>query len=75
MTRVVEAIYTNGHLEPLEDLGLAEQERVTLIVQTRERPDLAEREAALRRFRERVERSNFRLIGPLPGRDELHERR
>ncbi len=73
MTRVVEAIYTNGHLEPLEQLDLAERERVTLVVQTQ--PDPSQREAALARLFELMDRTNLRLSTPLPSRDELHERR
>lgn len=75
MTKVVEAIYTNGHLEPLEPLGLAEKQRVRLIVQPVEWPAPAERQAALKRLQERIEKSDFFLRGPLPSRNELHERR
>lgn len=34
MTKVVEAIYTNGLLEPVEPLDLAEKERVKVVVHT-----------------------------------------
>lgn len=45
MTKVVEAIYCNGHFEPLESLPLANQERVTLIVQRHEPNQTAHGEA------------------------------
>ena len=74
MTKTVEAIYTNGHLEPVEPLDLRENERVTVTVQTQQRLDPEERKAALRHFRESVEAGSFYLTGKLPTRDELHER-
>ena len=74
MTKVVEAIYSNGVLTPVETLELAEQQRVRITVESLERPSPSEREAAMKRFRERTENSDFRLNGPLPTRDELHER-
>ena len=75
MTRVVDAIYTNGHLEPLEQLPLAEQERVTLIVQRREPAETQAREDALKALLDGMARSKFHSGGKLPTRDELHERR
>ena len=74
MTRVVEAIYTKGHLEPVEPLDLAERERVTLIVQTREHVDTETKDAALRALLEGIAQSNFRSGGKLPTREELHDR-
>jgi predicted DNA-binding antitoxin AbrB/MazE fold protein len=75
MTQVVDAIYTNGHLEPLEQLALAEQERVTLIVQRREPADAESRENALNALLDGMAHSKFHSGGVLPHRDELHERR
>jgi len=78
MTKVVEAIYKHGVLEPLENLELPENQRVRLIVQAidgrgaRGRP--ADREGAMQRLRAGVAAMNFRLTGPLPTRDELHDR-
>lgn len=46
MTRVVEAIYCNGHFEPLKSVPLANQEWVTLIVQRHEPNQTAPGEAA-----------------------------
>ena len=75
MTRVVEAIYTNGHLEPVEPLDLHENQRVTLTVQTSDQPDPVKRKAAFERLLKGIEEMNFRSTGPYPSRDELHERR
>ena len=78
MTKVVEAIYTHGILEPLEALELPERQRVRLIVQSIDgvaasgRP--ADREAAMMRLRAGIASMNFRSTGPYPTRDELHER-
>lgn len=75
MTKVIQAIYANGVLKPTEALELSEQQRVRLIVQTEESPTDEQRKAALQRLFDRIDRMNFRLRGPLPTRDELHERR
>ena len=78
MTKVVEAIYSHGVLEPLESLDLTEKQRVRLIVQSIDgvaapgRP--ADREAAMMRLRAGIASMNFRSIGPYPTRDELHDR-
>jgi len=74
MTRVTEAIYRNGHLEPLSPLDLSDEERVTLIVQTHERHDPTAREAALQRLLAGIDEMNFHSSGRYPTRDELHER-
>ena len=77
MTKVVEAIYSHGVLEPLESLDLTEKQHGRLIVQSIDgvaasgRP--ADREAAMMRLRAGIASMNFRLIGPLTTRDELHE--
>jgi len=73
MTKVVEAIYSHGVLEPLEDLDLPDKQRVRLIVQALEDRAPTDREAAFAKFLEGVRSMNFRLNGPLPSRDELHE--
>ena len=74
MTHFTEAVYTHGVLKPTGPVDLREQQRVRLIIQPLDGPNGAEREAALARLRARGERMNFRLRGPLPTRDELHER-
>ncbi|MCK4660391.1 MAG: antitoxin family protein [Phycisphaerae bacterium] len=74
MTKVIEAIYSNGVLKPVEALELPEQQRVRLIVQVIAADRRRAREEAFKRLRERIARSKFSYGGPLPTRDELHER-
>ncbi len=74
MTKVIDAIYTKGVLKPVEALELAEQQRVRLIVQVISDDRGRAREEAFKRLRERISRSKFSYGGPLPTRDELHER-
>ena len=74
MTKVIEAIYTKGVLKPVEALDLAEQQRVRLTIEPLDTRSDEERQAALERLIEGLKRSKLRLEGPLPTRDELHER-
>ena len=74
MTKTIEAIYTNGVLKPLEALPLADQQRVRLTVETIDQEPQRDREAALQRLIERLKKSTFSYGGPLPTREELHER-
>jgi predicted DNA-binding antitoxin AbrB/MazE fold protein len=74
MTKIVEAIYSDGVLEPLENLGLAENQRVRVIVQSIDSAVDPDREAAFSRLMEGIDKMNFRSTGPLPTRDELHDR-
>lgn len=74
MTKPIEAIYANGSFQPVEELDLPDQQRVRLTVQVIPGDKERARGEAFRRVRERVARSNFSYGGPLPTRDELHER-
>ncbi len=74
MTKVIEAIYSNGLLRPVETLDLPEEQRVRLIVQVIPHNKRRARREAFKRLRERIARSRFSYGGPLPTRDELHER-
>jgi len=74
MTKVVEAIYSHGVLEPLEALELPDKQRVRLIVQPIDGTPASDREAAMRRLREGIASMDFRSTGPYPTRDELHDR-
>lgn len=74
MSRVIEAIYTNGHLEPVEPLDLAEHERVTLILRSREHRDAKPKAGAMDALLEGIMTSTFRSGGTLPTREELHDR-
>lgn len=60
-------------LKPARELGLHEQQRVRLIVEPiDEMPE--DRNAALARLRASIERMQFFSKGPLPTREELHDR-
>ena len=73
MTKVTHAVYSQGVLKPDEDLGLREGQRVRLIVDTiDENPE--ERSAALARLKAGIASMNFCSQGPLPSREQLHDR-
>ena len=74
MTKVIEAIYAHGSFQPVEEPDLPEPQRVRLIVQVIPADKQRAREDAFRRLRERIARSKFSYSGPMPSRDELHER-
>ncbi len=86
MTKVVEAIYSHGVLEPLEALELPEKQRVELTVRIVDgvgradssSPDQArsdqERSSALAELFAEIDRMNLHLRVRMPTRDELHER-
>ena len=74
MTRVVEAIYSDGFLEPLESLQLREKQRVRLTIEPIDGVRDEERQAALQRLFDHISRSNFRIQGRLPSRNELYDR-
>jgi len=83
MTKVVEAIYSHGVLQPLEALELPEKQRVELTVRpidgaTPAPPHMAptqqEREVALGELFAEIDRMDLHLRVRMPTRDELHER-
>jgi predicted DNA-binding antitoxin AbrB/MazE fold protein len=71
--QVTDAIYTGGVLKPLGNLSLRESERVRLTIERNEPSELS-RQLALERLRAGIEQMHFSLSGPLPSRDELHDR-
>jgi predicted DNA-binding antitoxin AbrB/MazE fold protein len=73
MTQITEAIYTHGVLKPAVDLNLREQQRVRVIVEPIE-DSLADRDAALTRLKAGIAGMQFFSNGPLPTREELHDR-
>jgi predicted DNA-binding antitoxin AbrB/MazE fold protein len=70
--QAIDAIYTGGMLEPFGDVSLHELERVRLIIERTEQSEL-DRDRALECLRAGVEQVRL-LSGPLPSRDELHDR-
>lgn len=73
MTQITEAIYTQGVLKPAGDLNLREQQRVRVIVEPLEDP-LADRAAALARLKAGIASMQFFSNGPLPQREDFHDR-
>jgi len=71
--QVTDAVYTGGVLKPLSDVSLHEAERVRLIIERTEHTE-SDRQRALERLRTGIEEMHFFLSGPLPTRDELHDR-
>jgi len=72
-SQVTDAIYTGGVLKLLGSVSLHESERVRLTIERTEAPDPG-RQTALERLRAGIEQMQFFLSGPLPSRDELHDR-
>jgi predicted DNA-binding antitoxin AbrB/MazE fold protein len=74
MTQKVEAVYTDGVLKPTSELSLKDKQRVRLTVETIDEP-AGDREAAIARLRAGIASMRFFSEGPLPSREELHDRR
>ncbi len=77
MTQTIEAIYTDGVLKPTADLPLRDNQRVRLSIETiGETADetSTDREAAVARLRAGIASMRFFSEGPLPSREELHDR-
>lgn len=72
-SQVTDAIYSGGVLKPLGDVSLQESERVRLIIERKE-PSEQSRQVALERLRAGIAQMGLFLTGPLPARDELHDR-
>jgi predicted DNA-binding antitoxin AbrB/MazE fold protein len=73
VTQKVEAIYTGGVLRPITDLCLQDQQRVRLTVETIDEP-VRDRDAAVARLKAGIASMRFFSEGPLPSREELHDR-
>jgi predicted DNA-binding antitoxin AbrB/MazE fold protein len=73
MTRITEAIYSDGVLKPTVDLNLRDQQRVRVIIETISN-DLGERDAAVARLRAGIASMKFFSNGPMPTREEIHDR-
>jgi predicted DNA-binding antitoxin AbrB/MazE fold protein len=74
MTQRVEAVYTDGILKPTGELSLKDKQRVRLTVETIDEP-AGDREAAIARLKAGIASMRFFSEGPLPSREELHDRR
>jgi predicted DNA-binding antitoxin AbrB/MazE fold protein len=74
MTQKVEAVYTGGVLKPTRELSLKDNQRVRLTVETIDEPS-GDRQAAIARLKAGIASMRFFSAGPLPSREELHDRR
>jgi predicted DNA-binding antitoxin AbrB/MazE fold protein len=74
MTQKVEAVYTGGVLKPTRELSLKDNQRVRLTVETIDEPS-GDRQAAIARLEAGIASMRFFSDGPLPSREELHDRR
>jgi predicted DNA-binding antitoxin AbrB/MazE fold protein len=74
VTQKVEAVYTGGVLKPTRPLPLRDKQRVRLTVETIDAPE-TDRQAAVARLRAGIASMSFFSEGPLPSREELHDRR
>jgi len=72
-SQVTDAVYTGGVLKPLGSVSLREDEHVRLIIERTE-PVSSDRQFAFERLLAGIEQMHFFLSGPLPSRDELHDR-
>ena len=73
MTQITEAIYTHGVLKPAGDLNLREQQRVRVIVEPIEETR-GDRDAAVARLKAGIASMQFFSNGPLPKREDFHDR-
>ena len=73
MTQITDAIYTKGVLKPEVDLHLREQQRVRVIVETVDEGRI-DRLTAVARLKAGIASMRFFSNGPLPTREELHDR-
>ncbi len=74
MTQKIEAIFTDGVLKPMGELPLLDNQRVRLTVETIDEP-VTDRDTAVERLRAGIASMRFVSEGPLPTREELHDRR
>ena len=74
MVQVTEAIFSQGVLKPVDELQLREEQRVRLIIEPVAVGGGSDRTAALNRLRAGIASMRFSSSGPLPTRDELHDR-
>jgi predicted DNA-binding antitoxin AbrB/MazE fold protein len=74
MVRIVEAIYDDGVLRPVEQLPLSNQQRVRLTIEPVELAEGAKSRPAIEELICRLGRSTLYLNGPAPTREELHDR-
>ena len=73
MPQRTEAVYSDGVLKPTRTLSLRDQQRVRLLVEPIDE-GAGDHHATLGRLRAGIARMQFFSKGPLPTREELHDR-
>jgi predicted DNA-binding antitoxin AbrB/MazE fold protein len=73
MTQTIEAVYADGVLKPAVELPLRDNQRVRLTVETIDEVNV-DRQAAIARLKAGIASMRFFSEGPLPSREELHDR-
>jgi predicted DNA-binding antitoxin AbrB/MazE fold protein len=73
MAQIIEAVYAQGVLKPATDLNLREQQRVRVIVEPIE-DSPGDRDAAVARLKAGIASMQFFSNGPLPTREDIHDR-
>ena len=73
MKQITEAVFTQGVLKPAVDLNLREQRRVRAIVEPID-DGLGDRETAVARLKAGIASMKFFSKGPLPRREDIHDR-
>ena len=77
MTQTIEAIYTDGVLKPTAELPLRDNQRVRLGIESIDETideTTVDREVAMARLKAGIASMRFFSEGPLPSREELHDR-
>lgn len=79
MIWTVDAIFDGGVLRPIQELPLADHQRVRVTVEpvsgsTNGSHETADRDEAMKHLLDLLSRSTFRSTGAYPTRDELHDR-
>ena len=74
MVQVTEAVFSQGVLKPVGELQLREQQRVRLNIESVEPGQDSDRAATLSRLPAGIASMRLSSSGPLPSRDELHDR-
>jgi len=73
MVQIIEVIYSSEVLKPLNELTLNEEQRVRVIIESADTVS-DDRGSVLARLRAGIADMKFRSTGPLPTREQLHDR-
>jgi predicted DNA-binding antitoxin AbrB/MazE fold protein len=74
MSRSIEAIYADGVLKPLVALPFHDQQRLRLTIEAIDEQPAEGRDVRMQDLIECLQEGGFSYGGPLPTREELHQR-